>query len=116
MQSAQFAPVPAGISAEQFRIWEAFEAGCTPILLEQHTAPGSVLYPLRFLGFEVVQLETWQQLPEKLLQLGEQMARNPQVHARRQQHNNRLWARVKGAVATRIAQSVCESGWQYTTE
>ena len=27
MQSAQFAPVPAGISAEQFRIWEAFEAG-----------------------------------------------------------------------------------------
>ena len=54
-------------------------AVCTPILLEQHTAPGSVLYPLRFLGFEVVQLETWQQLPEKLLQLGEQMARNPQV-------------------------------------
>ena len=27
MQSAQFAPAPAGISAEQFRIWEAFEAG-----------------------------------------------------------------------------------------
>ena len=32
-----------------------------------------------------------------------------QVQARRQQHNNRLWARVKGAVATRIAQSVCEN-------
>ena len=54
-------------------------AGCIPILLEQHTAPGSVLYPLRFLGFEVVQLKTWQQLPEKLLQMGERMARNPQV-------------------------------------
>ncbi len=27
MHSAQFAPAPAGISAEQFRIWEALEAG-----------------------------------------------------------------------------------------
>ena len=27
MQKTQFVPVPAGISAEQFRIWEAFEAG-----------------------------------------------------------------------------------------
>jgi hypothetical protein len=25
MQSAQFAPVPAGISAEQFRIWKTFK-------------------------------------------------------------------------------------------
>ena len=27
MQNTQFLPVPAGISAEQFRIWEAFDAG-----------------------------------------------------------------------------------------
>ena len=38
MQKTQFLPVPAGISAEQFRIWEAFEAGevlalCTPIAI-----------------------------------------------------------------------------------
>lgn len=27
MQRTQFAPAPAGASAEQFRIWESFEAG-----------------------------------------------------------------------------------------
>ena len=54
-------------------------AGCIPILLERHIAPGSVLSPIRFLGFEVVQLRNWQEVPEKLLQLGDQMARNPQV-------------------------------------
>lgn len=27
MQKTQFLPIPAGISAEQFRVWEAFEAG-----------------------------------------------------------------------------------------
>lgn len=27
MQKTQFLPVPAGISVEQFRVWEAFEAG-----------------------------------------------------------------------------------------
>lgn len=27
MQQAQFAPIPAGVSPEQFRLWEAFEAG-----------------------------------------------------------------------------------------
>lgn len=27
LQDTQFLPIPAGISAEQFRIWEAFEAG-----------------------------------------------------------------------------------------
>jgi hypothetical protein len=27
MHQTQFVPLPAGISAEQFRVWEAFEAG-----------------------------------------------------------------------------------------
>ncbi|EIE18413.1 hypothetical protein COCSUDRAFT_38668 [Coccomyxa subellipsoidea C-169] len=116
MHSAQFAPAPAGICAEQFRIWEALEAGCIPILLERHMAPGSVLYPIRFLRFEVVQLGSWQEVPEKLLQLGDQMAHNPQIWTRRQQHNSKLWAHVKGGVATRIAQSVCEIGRPSTTQ
>ncbi|CAL8465799.1 g5335 [Coccomyxa elongata] len=110
MRRTKFVPAPAGVSAEQFRIWEAFEAGCIPIVLAKHTAPGQVLYPLKFLGFEVVLLESWGDLPDKLLWLAEEVSHNPQVHARKQQHNSRLWARVKGAVASRIAQSVCEDG------
>ena len=31
MQKTQFIPLPAGISPEQFRIWEAFEAGEVPM-------------------------------------------------------------------------------------
>ncbi|BDA51603.1 hypothetical protein COCOBI_19-1590 [Coccomyxa sp. Obi] len=116
MQRTQFAPAPAGISAEQFRIWEALEAGCIPIVLESNMAPGRVLHPLKFLGFEVVPLATWGDLPGELLRLAQEIAQNPQVHARRQQHNNRLWARVKSAVASRIAQSVCKDGRPGATE
>jgi hypothetical protein len=32
MHQTQFVPIPAGISAEQFRIWEAFETGAMPCL------------------------------------------------------------------------------------
>lgn len=44
-------------------------------------ARGKILYPLAFLGFEIVQLQSWQELPDKLLQLAEEIDRDPQVWA-----------------------------------
>lgn len=41
--------------------------------------PGEVLYPLKFLGFEVVPLAMWGDLPGKLFRLAEEIAQNPQV-------------------------------------
>lgn len=54
-------------------------AGCIPIVLAKHLAAGQVLYPLKFLGFEVVLLESWGDLPDKLLWLAEEVAHNLQV-------------------------------------
>ena len=42
-------------------------------------APGQVLYPLKFLGFEVVLLATWGDLPGELLRLAEEVPQSPQV-------------------------------------
>lgn len=41
--------------------------------------PDGVLYPLKVLGFEVVALQTWLELPEMLLQLAEELADIPEV-------------------------------------
>lgn len=42
-------------------------------------APNSVLYPLQFLGFRYITVEAWQDLPDKLLELRDEMARHPKV-------------------------------------
>ena len=41
-----------------------------------------MLYPLRVLGFEVIALQDWRELPEKLLHLAEDLAANPGVRTR----------------------------------
>ena len=38
-----------------------------------------MLYPLKVLGFEVVALQSWRELPEKLLELAQDLADNPGV-------------------------------------
>ena len=40
-----------------------------------------MLYPLKVLGFEVVALQNWRELPEKLLELAEDLADRPGVRA-----------------------------------
>ena len=61
-------------------IWPCWcSAGCLPILLARHMEPDGVLYPLRVLGFEVVALQDWREMPDKLLQLAEDLAANPGV-------------------------------------
>ena len=40
--------------------------------------------------------------------MGCALVHDVQVHALKQQHNSRLWARVKRAVASRFVESVCQ--------
>ena len=56
-------------------------AGCLPILLARTMEPDGVLYPLKVLGFEVIALQSWRELLEKLLELAEDLADRPGVRA-----------------------------------
>lgn len=141
MQQTQFLPLPAGISAEQFRVWEAFEAGmqkllsfhlitmlfeicaspltkssplgaatgCIPILLKRHVGQGEVLHPLQYLGFNMVLLDSWEQLPDKLLYLHGEVAQNPRQYLLMQGQNSKIWARMKRALTRHIAAAVCNN-------
>ena len=47
---------------------------------------GEPLYPMKALGFEVIALQEWQELPGKLLQLADDLTANPGVRARFARH------------------------------
>lgn len=81
--------------------------GCIPILLQKHIAPGNVLYPLQILEFNVILLESWAELPDKLLQLYEDTKRVPQHYSSMQRYNSKRWAHVKHALASKLAAEVC---------
>lgn len=109
MHSTQFVPLPSGVSPEQYRLWEALEAGCIPIILEQVVQPGGLLYPVTLIGFHHIAISSWNALPALLWQLHEDLAARPLHYDRMSQHNLRLWEGVKGRAADHVADLVCSS-------
>ena len=84
-------------------------SGCIPILLEKHVQNGAVLYPLQHLKFSVILLQSWANLPDRLLQLHEDMKSAPWQYVMMQEKNTKLWQQVKHAMAEKIAAEVCTS-------
>ena len=109
MHSSQFMPVPSGISPEQYRVWEALEAGCIPVVLERVLQPHEQLFPLRHLGFGHVAIPDWKALPARLWQLREDVAARPAHYDRMSLLNQRLWEGMKGRIADSIAEAVCST-------
>ncbi len=52
--------------AEQFRIWEALEAGAIPVVLQKYLDASDALAPLKELGIDVMAIDSWDHFPEKL--------------------------------------------------
>ena len=109
MYDTQFMPIPSGISPEQYRLWEALEAGCIPIVLEQVLQPHAQLYPLQHLGYEHVAIPDWRSLPAKLWQLHEDVAARGSHYDRMSLHNQHLWEGTKGKIAEHVAELVCNA-------
>ena len=98
---------PAGVSTEQWRIWEALEAGAVPVLLNSSRL-GSELHPLLQLGVPIETVPDWSALPDKLRRLGakehaaELDARGRQLHER--------WADIKQRLRAHVAATLCSLG------
>ena len=90
----------AGGSPEQFRIYEALEAGAVPLML-----PHIYYHTLKELGLNMLSLPSWSMLPTVLEQLDTVESesfletRSFQLQAR--------WAEVKGAITKHVARRVC---------
>ena len=62
-----------------------------------------MLYPLKVLGFEVVALQSWLELPELLLQLAQELADNPGVRMHSAQSKQRPVSRSAPRLPTAYA-------------
>ena len=133
LYETRFLPIPAGGSSEQFRVWEAFEAGdvnkglisnynflcpvliivrfalagCIPNFLSSAISQGSALWPVHLLGFEYLALDQWTDLSEMLRALHASPNSRAQTFQQMQNHNTRLWHKVKLSVGDAIALQVC---------
>ena len=107
MHRTQFMPLPSGISPEQYRLWESLEAGCIPIVLEEVLQPGRQLYPLKYVGFQVVTIPSWQALPAMLWQLHEDLAAREGHYDHMSRQNQQIWEATKGRIASHMAELVC---------
>ena len=103
-----FLPVPAGHSAEQYRIWEAFESGCILIFLSGQMHHSSVLAPIRALNFQFLEIHDWLDLPQLL----ERLYRYRKQHFSMQKyqdmayHNHKVWTEVKSNLSEHFADVV----------
>lgn len=61
-----------------------------------------MLYPLQYLGFKFVSMTSWAQLPHTLLQLERDLKHKPRIFEAWQDHNTKLWARVKTRLQEQI--------------
>lgn len=107
LHNTKFMPLPSGVNPEQYRIWEAIEAGCIPIVLTSRVANDGTLYPLRYLGFEYLELDEWGALPGLLWQLYDNFTRNVHRYQSMSEHNSRLWLHIKNRIANEIADVAC---------
>lgn len=100
---AKFAPCPTGPeSADSFRVAEALEAGCVPIL--DGAAPdadASWMWPLVYPGCPSPVAETWEALPDILEHLTEGWPANGTRGAA-------WWQSYKRRLARRLGDTVCE--------
>lgn len=71
MLDSRYMPIPAGISPEQFRIWEAMQHYTHPIVLSRDVVDvnGAVLQYLARLALDPITVQSWSDLPAVLLQL-----------------------------------------------
>ena len=109
MHRTQFVPLPSGISAEQYRLWEALEAGCIPIVLSKRVQPRSLLYPLDYMGFDYVEIQGWDDLPHKLWWLHEHVLEAKHLYDKMSRNNVLLWTHMKGRIGRKFADLVCSS-------
>ena len=103
-----FLPIPSGHSAEQYRIWEAFEAGCIPIFLSGQMSPGSVLAPIRALNFSFLEVQDWLDLPQLLGRLSRYREQNPslQKYQEMASHSHKVWTDVKLNLSEHFAKAI----------
>ncbi len=61
----------------------------------------------------MIVLDSWEQLPDKLLYLHKEVRKRPRRYTLMQSHNSKLWDQVKDALARHLATAVCNaSHWQ----
>ena len=67
---SRYMPAPAGVSPEQYRLWEAMHHHTHPIVLTRHidSKRGAIQYMTR-LGLDPITIREWSELPAVLLQL-----------------------------------------------
>jgi hypothetical protein len=105
MESAIFAPCPAGNSPETIRLYDALELGCIPISLSHeflHSKDalgmiGSVPFPI---------LDSWEQLPQFLEQMKAKALLNPDEILNLQQSCIDWWSNFKIAIQKRISERI----------
>jgi hypothetical protein len=68
LQDSQFIPLPRGASPEQFRSYEALNAGAILIVNEKRLETEPLAY-LNILGYDPVPISDFRYLPKKLLEL-----------------------------------------------
>jgi hypothetical protein len=77
-------------------------------LLKEYIGEGNVLYPLQHIGFKLLTLSSWDELPDTLLSLDEAIRKNPKQYESWSQHNSKLWAQVKSRLSKHIVQAICK--------
>ncbi len=100
-----FLPLPAGHSADQYRLWEAFEAGCVPIFLSGQMEQGSVLLPIQALNFSFLEVDDWLHLPKLLEELSVERQQDPSLQRYQQiaDHNEAIWKNLKSNISMHFA-------------
>ncbi len=98
---SKFIPCPEGGNPDQFRIYESLEAGAIPIVQRGH----KTLDYLKELDLEVLYVDKWEQLPEKLLQLSEMDAEKLDAWQKRLYAQ---WQLVRYRMQSFFACTLCE--------
>lgn len=105
MESAIFAPCPAGNSPETIRLYDALELGCIPISLSHEfllstdalAMIGPVPFPI---------LGSWSELPQFLNEMKSKAISNPEEILLLQEKCISWWADFKTAISQKIANRI----------
>jgi len=105
LYNSKFIPCPRGGSAEQFRIWECFEAGCIPIIDKTDLDEHIDLQYMKLLNLKqhIIPVESWDHFDQLLTQLEIQVENNPKHFDKHQLHMMEDYQQIKRNFQTHVA-------------